>query len=87
MKLKTGQTIRVGFAFLAIIAFWQMYNNVIPLVLTNTFHLNETLSGVIMAMDNILALFLLPLFGALSDRCRALRARAANASARPEGCR
>ena len=75
MKLKTGQTIRVGFAFLAIIAFWQMYNNVIPLVLTNTFHLNETLSGVIMAMDNILALFLLPLFGALSDRCRSRMGR------------
>ena len=69
MKLKTGQTIRVGFAFLAICAFWQMYNNVVPLVLTNTFHLNETWSGVIMAMDNILALFLLPFFGALSDRC------------------
>ena len=75
MKLKTGQTIRVGFAFLAITAFWQMYNNVIPLVLTNTFHLNETLSGVIMAMDNILALFLLPLFGALSDRCRSRMGR------------
>ena len=69
MKLKTGQTIRVGFAFLSICAFWQMYNSVIPLMLTNTFHMNETISGVIMAMDNILALFLLPLFGGISDRC------------------
>ena len=68
MKLKVGQTIRVGFAFFSICAFWQMYNTVIPLILTNTFSLNETISGVIMAADNILALFLLPFFGAISDR-------------------
>jgi len=70
MKLNTKRTVLIGFAFLSICAFWQMYNNVIPLILTNTFHLNETLSGIIMAADNVLALFLLPLFGALSDRCR-----------------
>lgn len=70
MKLNVGQTIRVGFAFLSICAFWQMYNNIVPLLLTNTFHLEETYSGAIMAMDNVLALFLLPLFGMLSDRCR-----------------
>ncbi len=70
MKLNARRTILVGFAFLSISAFWQMYNNVIPLVLTNTFHLNETWSGVIMAADNVLGLFLLPLFGAISDRCR-----------------
>lgn len=71
MKLKTSQTIRIGFAFLSICAFWQMYNNVIPLILTNTFRMNETFSGMIMAADNVLALFLLPLFGGISDRCRA----------------
>ena len=70
MKLRYGRTILVGFAFLAICAFWQMYDNVIPLILTETFHMNETLSGAIMAADNVLALFLLPLFGALSDRTR-----------------
>ncbi|MBP0986800.1 MAG: MFS transporter [Oscillospiraceae bacterium] len=70
-KLNTGQTIRVGFAFLAILAFWQMYNNVIPLILTKTFHMDKGFSGVIMAADNVLALFLLPLFGGLSDRCKA----------------
>lgn len=69
MKLKSGQTIRVGFAFLSICAFWQLYNTVIPLILTNTFHMNETLSGAIMAADNVLAIFLLPLFGSISDRC------------------
>ncbi|MDR2974194.1 MAG: MFS transporter [Propionibacteriaceae bacterium] len=67
--LNTRRTILVGFAFLSICAFWQMYNSVIPLMLTNTFHLNETWSGVIMAADNVLGLFLLPLFGAISDRC------------------
>ncbi len=69
-KLDTRRTILIGTAFLAICAFWQMYNSVIPLILTNTFHLNETWSGVIMAADNVLALFLLPLFGGISDRCK-----------------
>ena len=68
-KLNIKRTILIGTAFLSICAFWQMYNNVIPLILTNTFHLNETWSGVIMAADNVLALFLLPLFGGISDRC------------------
>ena len=57
----------MGLAFLSICAFWQMYDNVVPLILTNTFHLNETFSGAIMAVDNVLALFLLPYFGKLSD--------------------
>ena len=69
MKLDTKRTVLVGFAFLSICAFWQMYDNLIPLTLTNTFHMSETLSGVIMASDNVLALFLLPLFGGLSDKC------------------
>ncbi len=70
MKLNTKRTVLVGFAFLSISAFWQMYDNLIPLILTNTFHMNETISGAIMASDNILALFLLPIFGGLSDKCR-----------------
>ena len=70
MKLDYRRTILIGFAFLSICAFWQMYDNLVPLILTNTFHMNETLSGAIMAADNVLALFLLPLFGGLSDRCK-----------------
>ena len=62
------RTFIVGLAFLSICAFWQLYDNVIPLILTNTFHLNETYSGAIMAADNVLALFMLPLFGSLSDK-------------------
>lgn len=69
MKLDTKRTVLVGFAFLSICSFWQMYDNLIPLILTNTFHLNETISGAIMAADNVLALFLLPLFGGISDKC------------------
>lgn len=68
MKLNYKRTFLVGLAFLSICAFWQLYDNVIPLILTNTFHLNETYSGAIMAADNVLALFLLPLFGSLSDK-------------------
>ena len=70
MKFRPGQTIRIGFAFLSICAFWQMYNNIVPLILTNTFHMSETISGVIMAADNVLGLFLLPIFGAISDKCK-----------------
>ena len=68
MKLDHKRTVLVGLAFLSICAFWQMYDNIIPLILTNTFHLDETISGAIMAADNVLALFLLPFFGALSDK-------------------
>ena len=70
MKLNTKRTCLVGFAFLAICAFWQMYDNLVPKILTETFGIGESLSGVIMAADNVLALFLLPLFGGLSDKCK-----------------
>ena len=69
MKLNTKRTVLVGFAFLSICAFWQMYDNLIPKILTETFGIGESISGVIMASDNVLALFLLPLFGGLSDKC------------------
>lgn len=68
MKLNYRRTVFIGMAFLSICAFWQMYDNIIPLILKNTFHLGETVTGAIMAADNVLALFLLPLFGSLSDR-------------------
>lgn len=68
MKLNYKRTILIGLAFLSISAFWQMYDNVIPLILKNTFQLGETMTGFIMAADNVLALFLLPLFGTLSDK-------------------
>ena len=70
MKLNYKRTILVGLAFLSICAFWQLYDNVVPLILKNTFHIPDDVAGVIMAMDNVLALFMLPLFGKLSDGSR-----------------
>lgn len=68
MKLNYKRTIFLGLAFLSISSFWQLYDNIIPLILQNTFGIKETLAGTIMALDNVLALFLLPLFGAFSDK-------------------
>ncbi len=68
LKLNNKRTILVGLAFLSICAFWQMYDSVVPLILRETFKMDESLTGIIMAADNILALFLLPFFGGLSDR-------------------
>ena len=68
MKLNNKRTFLVGLAFMSICAFWQMYDFSIPLILRDTFGIGDTLSGVIMAADNVLALFLLPILGSLSDR-------------------
>ena len=75
MKLSYKRTILVGFAFFLICAFWQAYDNTIPLILTNKFGMSQTWSGAIMALDNVLALFMLPLFGHLSDKCTHPRGR------------
>ena len=68
MKLNYRRTFLIGLAFLSISAFWQMYDNIIPLMLQGTFELGETITGFIMAADNVLALFLLPIFGSISDK-------------------
>lgn len=68
MKLNNKRTLLVGFAFFLICVFWQAYDAIIPLMLTNKFGLDQTWSGFIMSLDNILALFMLPLFGSLSDK-------------------
>lgn len=70
MRFNYRRTLLIGMAFLGISALWQVYDVVIPLILEQTFSLNKTFTGVIMSLDNILALFLLPFFGAWSDRCR-----------------
>ena len=75
MKLNYKRTILVGFAFFLISAFWQAYDNAIPLTLTNKFGMSQTGSGFISAVDNILAVVLLPIFGAVSDRCNSKRGR------------
>lgn len=68
MRLNYKRTFFIGLAFLSISAFWQVYDSILPLILKNTFNIKETLAGGIMAIDNVLAIFLLPLFGALSDK-------------------
>ena len=68
MKLNYKQTVLIGFAFMSILAFWQFYDQVIPYILENRFGLNTFITNAIMSIDNILALFMLPLFGMLSDK-------------------
>ena len=68
MKLNTKRTLFVGFAFFLICVFWQAYDAIIPKILTDKFGMAQSLSGAVMALDNVLALFLLPLFGSLSDK-------------------
>ena len=68
MKLNYKRTILVGFAFFLISAFWQAYDTIVPLILTNKFHMEQTYSGIIMSLDNIFAVVLLPIFGTLSDK-------------------
>lgn len=68
MKLNYKRTIFVGFAFFLISAFWQAYDTIIPKILTDKFGLSQTVSGAIMALDNVFALVLLPIFGAISDK-------------------
>ena len=75
MKLNYKRTMLVGFAFFLICAFWQVYDVTIAMTLTSKFGLSQTASGVVMALDNILALFMLPLFGGISDRCKSKSGR------------
>ena len=75
MKLNYKRTLLVGMAFFLITAFWQAYDAIIPLILTNHFGLPQSASGAVMSIDNVLAVFLLPLFGALSDRINPKRGR------------
>jgi maltose/moltooligosaccharide transporter len=53
--------------FMGMISFWQVFDGIIPKMLTQTFGLSNAVTGFVMAIDNIFGLFLLPLFGILSD--------------------
>ncbi len=73
-KLKYGRTFLIGLAFMTSSIAWTYYNFMLPLLLRE-FFLNmsirssiDTLIGVTMVLDNIIAILLLPIFGALSDR-------------------
>lgn len=75
MKLNYKRVILVGFAFFLICAFWQAYDTIVPKILTDKFGMSQTASGVVMTLDNILALFMLPMFGAISDRCNSKKGK------------
>lgn len=70
LKLNYPRTIKVGFAFALISLFWAAYDFVIPLLLENAYGLSNTLRGVVMGLDNLLSLFLLPIFGKISDKAK-----------------
>ena len=68
LKLDFKRTLKVGFAFLGIMLFWEVYDYIMPLILSNYFGLSTSEYGIIMGLDNLLSIFLLPMFGALSDK-------------------
>lgn len=70
LKLDYPQTIKVGLAFAGIMIFWTAYDFVVPLLLENAYGLSNMMRGLIMGLDNLLSLFMLPLFGRLSDKSR-----------------
>lgn len=67
LKLDYPQTFKVGFAFAIIMLFWTAYDFVVPLLLEHAYGLPSWARGIIMGLDNLLSLFMLPLFGKLSD--------------------
>ena len=70
LRLDYAQTFKVGFAFAIIMIFWTAYDFVVPLLLEHAYGLSNTVRGLIMGLDNLLSLFMLPLFGKLSDNAK-----------------
>lgn len=73
LKLNVKNTIYIGCAFFSILMLWQVYNNYCPLFLDylirkNYGESNSFVIGIIMAADNLIAIFMLPIFGTLSDK-------------------
>lgn len=77
-KLNYKRTFYIGLAFFTILMLWQVYNTYCPIFLTDLLIENyggvsedwAYLVGIIMAADNVLALFMLPLFGTWSDNTK-----------------
>ena len=77
LVLNKKRILIIGFAFFGILMLWQVYNTYCPVMLTELLKVKMSSSteeevqwvvGIIMAADNIMALFMLPLFGYLSDK-------------------
>ncbi len=62
-RLDTKAVALASLPFMGMISFWQVYDGIVPKMLTGTFGLSNSLTGAIMAVDNVFGLFLLPLFG------------------------
>jgi Na+/melibiose symporter-like transporter len=70
LPLDARHVMLAALPFMGMISFWQVFDGLVPQILTGTFGLSNTVTGVVMALDNIFGLFLLPWFGILSDRCK-----------------
>ncbi len=70
MKLDKTRIFKVGIAFVIVMLFWEVYDFAVPILLDRTYGLSATWRGLIMGLDNILAIVLLPLFGSLSDKSK-----------------
>ncbi|MBQ7994811.1 MAG: MFS transporter [Bacilli bacterium] len=76
-KLNVKRTMLIGFAFFGILLLWQVYDSWCPTFLSELFKKSlgidneeqvQYLVGVMMALDNLAALILLPIFGRISDK-------------------
>lgn len=76
LKLNNKRTLIIGAAFFSILMLWQVYNHYCPLLLEELLKQKfegkqlTYIIGIIMACDNILSIFMLPLFGRLSDKTK-----------------
>ncbi|MDR3264077.1 MAG: MFS transporter [Clostridiales bacterium] len=71
----TARTLKISLAFAWISIFNSVFDAIMPLIATDSvavggLGLDDFWKGVVMALDNILGLFLLPIFGILSDKSR-----------------
>lgn len=77
LKLNYKRTFIIGFAFFGILLMWQVYDNYASSFLSELFmgamHKSnpedvQYLVGMMMALDNLAALIMMPIFGNLSDK-------------------
>lgn len=69
MKLNNKRVLLLGVVFLSISILNGAHDSITNKILEEQFNVPAIWSGLIMAIDNILALFMLPVFGRLSDAC------------------
>jgi len=77
LKLNLKRTFLIGFAFFGILLLWQVYDTWCPTFLSELFMKAfgttnaedvQYVVGCVMALDNLAALIMLPIFGRLSDK-------------------